>query len=536
MQEIENIIIPGRHHVLTNFHHEYLEQILGSDTLQDLNGKTFKLRSHPNVIWAVTSANHNNTKRNPLLGSRREQAIELFANAFDIEGFSYLINDLGYTPRFADFVVKEIEVQSRGQFRISPQNTAVWCSTPAVIAMYEKLGYMILPAELGQGEPVRYDHVTPWECVLAIAKAGPGWREDPIYLTEVHPTSRAVLEKYRLGDLIVEVHTDPLLGEEGDITDTRDYETYRQAFEEGAQRKYELIRPYIKNGRIVDIGCATGAILKLMSEDQKLLEADLYGIEASQKLYRICEQRRQEGHFKNENTFFYQRNIMTDVIFPNDSVDTTTTFSLTHELESYLGRDALLEFINRLYQHTATGGVFINSDVVGPDQKDLTVLLKLNDSDGTTETWDQISEEPKLETHELKKLSTLGRFRRFSRDFRAQEDQRIQFREALEFGENYVELRLADACDFLSKKDYTDSWYSEMHETFCYWNFDDWKQAVAKAGFSVNEASHAYRNEWIVEHRYTGHAELFTVSEGQLVPLDFPVTNMLLVAEKISKQ
>jgi ubiquinone/menaquinone biosynthesis C-methylase UbiE len=139
-----------------------------------------------------------------------------------------------------------------------------------------------------------------------------------------------MLEKYHLGELVIEVFNDPLLGDEGDITETRDYQTYRQAFEDGAERKYRLIAPHIKGGRIVDIGCATGSIIRMMSKDKSLVESDIYGIEASRKLYDICEQNRQDGYFSNENVFFYQRNIMTGTIFPDNSIDTTTTLSLTH--------------------------------------------------------------------------------------------------------------------------------------------------------------------------------------------------------------
>jgi hypothetical protein len=84
----------------------------------------------------------------------------------------------------------------------------------------------------------------------------------------------------------------------------------------------------------------------------------------------------------------------------------------------------------------------------------------------------------------------------------------------------------------MSKKDYVDSWYSEMHETFCDWNFNDWKSAVEAVGFNVLPASHAYRNDWLVENRYKNKIELYEKVDDSLVLLDFPVTNLLLIAEK----
>ena len=94
-------------------------------------------------------------------------------------------------------------------------------------------------------------------------------------------------------------------------------------------------------------------------------------------------------------------------------------------------------------------------------------------------------------------------------------------------------LRLQDACEFLSKKDYTDNWQSEMHERFCFWSFAQWQQAVLDAGFRMAPASRAYVNPWIVENRYRGKAELFQRTPVGLQPLDYPVTNMVLAADRI---
>ena len=70
--------------------------------------------------------------------------------------------------KFADFTIKEISVQSRGQFNINPTNTAVICSTPSVITLYKNLGYPILPAELISMEDQQYSCKRPWDIVLAM--------------------------------------------------------------------------------------------------------------------------------------------------------------------------------------------------------------------------------------------------------------------------------------------------------------------------------------------------------------------------------
>jgi hypothetical protein len=71
-----------------------------------------------------------------------------------------------------------------------------------------------------------------------------------------------------------------------------------------------------------------------------------------------------------------------------------------------------------------------------------------------------------------------------------------------------------------------------MHETFCYWSFAQWRQAIEAAGFALHPASHVYSNAWIIDNRLRGKVEFFRQIDGQLEPMPYPVTNMVLVAEK----
>lgn len=71
-----------------------------------------------------------------------------------------------------------------------------------------------------------------------------------------------------------------------------------------------------------------------------------------------------------------------------------------------------------------------------------------------------------------------------------------------------------------------------MHETFCYWDFEEWKQQLEVAGFSIHASSKAYINDWIVNKRLKGKAALFTFRDGILCEMDYPVSHMLLVGIK----
>ena len=71
-----------------------------------------------------------------------------------------------------------------------------------------------------------------------------------------------------------------------------------------------------------------------------------------------------------------------------------------------------------------------------------------------------------------------------------------------------------------------------MQERFCFWTFDDWRLALETIGFKINSRSRAYRNDWIVESRWQDKVGLFEEVNGELTPLEYPVTTMMIVAEK----
>lgn len=537
---MSHLLFPGRHHLLTNFQAEYLTLLTSGDpaSLRDVNGIPLGLCDRiDTVIWAVTSANHFNTRRNPLPSYRRVAAIEEFASALDADSFVYMIDDVGHTAHFAEYVLKKIAVESNGRFTLDPQNTLVGCSTPAVIDMYAQLGFKILPFELADRAAGTYAAETPWQLLMHIVEAhrqGRDWHRDEHFLRKVSAASRRLFVRYDFGELVAGLHDDALLTEDGDLTATRDYQTYMRAFDDGAERKYQLVREWLVPGRIVDIGCCTGSILREMTRDDGLRESDFFGIEAARPLYAECLHRKEQGAFANDNVFFYQRDFASGPIFPANSVNTFTTFSLTHEIESYHGRDMLERFMRLLHAQLASGGRWINVDVVGPPDRDQLVWMWLCTEDGELTGDDtSLADLPRERVVEhVERLSTLGRFLRFARDFRREEGYRLAFEPVQHEGVQYVQLRLEDACEFLSKKDYADNWQSEMHERFCFWSLADWTAAVQRAGFRVHSATRAFLNPWLVEHRYQGKVKLFRAAGTQLEPLPFPPSNLVLVAEK----
>ncbi len=533
-----NLLIPGRHHLLTTFQFQELTKIINKNlhTIPDVNKQALWLDGKiENIIWAVTSANHANTRRNPIAWTRREAAIEEFSRDLWVakHSFVYHIDDIGANPKFAEYIIKKIEVESDGQFTLTPENTVIAVSTIPVIEMYEKLWFKVLPLELEDREHNTLKTKTAWQHltnIVDLINDDKDWSQEDSVLEWVSKATRHMYQKYKLADLIQRIHADPLLWEDGDITETREYNTYVRAFDEWAERKYALIKNYLLPGKIVDIGCCTWSVIKEMTKDTRFVESDFYGIEVANKLYNECLKRKEEWYFLNDNVFFYKRNVAQSPIFPDNSIQDFTTFSLTHEIQSYQGSETMNKFLQLIYKQLAIGGRRINVDVVGPEHKSDQILMKLNKDDGQSDDREKPFNGNSTEfSHYLSTFSTYARFLRFAQDFRAHEWYKLPYKIVEKVGETYIQTSLQDACEFLSKKDYIDNWHSEMHETFCFRSFSEWKEVLEQQWFSVHEDSLAYQNPWIIENRFKGKVELFDLKGNEM---DYPVTNILMVAQK----
>ncbi len=520
------LLIPGRHHLLTNFQEQYLSSISATGSVMDINSRKLPV-SIDALIFAVTSSNHSNTRRNPLPFYLRALAIEEFGKRLGLPTYIYGIDDVGNVSNFARYTVKRIYHDSEGQFELEPSNTLVMCSTP-VLEMYESEGFQILPAELEDRATWKHHAVMPWDIVERIASSA-DWATDPWVAKSMHPASLDVWTRYRSGEKVQLLFRDKMISDDGDITTTRDYNSYVREMDEIANLKYQQTAPFIRPGRIGDIGCAVGSWIRLACKEEKFRESDFYGIEVARHLFDVCQQRKHNGEFSNPFVFFSQRNAVTGLVFDRDSMNTIHTSSLTHEIESYGSREELLAFITNRFQELSNGGVWINRDVVGPYDADKIVLMRLNTTDGRNTDFQKVFPTRASLSEYLKGLSTFGRFLRFASDFRAKEGYRLQY-EQIEFEDGpYMKLSLRDACEFMSRKDYTDNWESEMHETFCFWDFDEWKANLVSAGFRIEPTSNAYANPWIVENRLKGKVTLFDLNR---IELPYPVTNMMMIASK----
>jgi hypothetical protein len=536
------LLFPGRHLLNTKFQEHYLWDALALPTCKKIS----------EIIFAVTSANQSHSRYNPIPFYERAISLDRFASQFKKSGTRYSIIGIPHfnpTGRFADYTVKEIKESTEGKLSLTPDNTVVLCSTQDLILQYEKLGFTVLTIEYDPSTK-KYITETPIEILKAIVKAGEGWRTDKNIKEKLSATTFETWNDFPdIPQTILRLWRDPLLTESGSLTLDRNYSAYAYGMSNDAliDFKYKDIRMAIKPGKIVDEGCADASLIVRLARD--FPDSDLVGIELTTEFTARCEERLRAGEFGGTYVHFHQRNLL-DKIFEDNTIDTTICNSTTHELWSYAEQEKSLRgYLQKKYDQTAPGGRLIIRDVVGPPDGEEEIYMKLSDSDGKdADILKKCPNRDSLKKH-LETLSTYARFIRFAKEYLADlreqarrgPETRMSFKEEAVGGERYVILSYKNSVEFMTKKDYTDNWKSELNEEFTFWNFDEWKQALADAGFHVLEnpndkegTSRVYTNPWVVENRYKGKVQLFKKINGCLVPVPYPPTNIVLVAEKLA--
>ncbi|MBI1970023.1 methyltransferase domain-containing protein [Candidatus Woesearchaeota archaeon] len=339
----------------------------------------------------------------------------------------------------------------------------------------------------------------------------------------------------------------PAINSRGDLTETRDYASY--AFRMGntdiIELKFQDIKEFLLPGMMVDEGCADGTLLVPVAK--AFPDSQLLGVEITAAFIQRAEERKAAGEYGGASVTFLQQNIA-ESLFAPETIDTTICNSVLHELWSYCNRAETIEtYFAEKFRQLREGGRLVIRDVVGPENKEQEVYLWLNDQDGTNDDIFKVYEDPRSLEEHLNRLSTYARFRRFAEDYlqdmrakgRREEETRVQYREEVMDGKRFMVLRLKDAVEFMTKKDYTNNWQSEMNEEFAFWDFGQWKEALRKADFHVLEnaaepkkGSRTYVNPWIVKNRWEGNVALYRKTEKGLTPMEYPVTTMILVGEK----
>lgn len=549
------LLFPGRHLLNTKFQETYVDDIL-QKPISDLEivgslPQSLADQKIDTIIFAVTSFNQSHSRYNPIPAYLRAINLDRFARQFkEKHGIDYKIIGIPHfnpTDKFVDHLIKEVYEQSEGQLSLSPHDTCVLCSTPALIQHYTQAGYAVLPAEY-DFQKEQYIAEAPIDIIKKVVAAGSSWNSDQEIRNSMADTTATMWEDFPdVAKTVIRLWKDPLLTDSGSLTKERNYSTYAYEMNNTVLMdiKYADIKDGIVPGKIVDEGCADAALIVRLAED--FPDSDIIGIEITTEFTARCQERMRAGEFGGTFVHFHQRNLF-DTIFTDNSIDTTICNSTTHELWSYGDKEkSIHDYLLKKYRQTRAGGHIVIRDVVGPEDKEREVYMKLAQDDGVDEDIFKVCDSRESLQEHLAQLSTYGRFLRFAEDFlkdmrisgKRGEESKIIFREESVDGQKYIVLRLKDAVEFMTKKDFINNWNSELNEEFAYWSFSEWKQALINTGFTVLEnesdsmiASRSYTSEWIVDNRWKGKVELYDYVDGELKEVSYPPTHMVLIGEK----
>ena len=528
---VSTLLFPGRHLVHTRFQAEYILSLLGhcAGTPQVQTGH----KPIEHIVFAISSSNQENSRYTPIPFHARVLGVDRFAQELRRTAeFTYSIVGIphyGHTVDFASFTLKEVAGQLGKVLVVG--DTLVLCSTPEVSRLYAALGFSIAPAE----QSVQPMPALPIDLVRTIGESPSPWDQEPKVLANLSPSTYSLFKDFpEIPAQIARIYRDPITTQTGGLTERRNYNVYARGMNDIVGMKYRDIRRAIRAGRIVDEGCADGALLAEIARD--FPDSDLYGIDISAEFAARFQERKRSGGFGNVYACFHLRNLLEPVFGPG-SIDTTISSGTLHELWSYAGQEKTIRaYLAAKFKQLRPGGRLVIRDVVGPENGDATVLLSCCTTDGVP-----LPEPPPADRSRkfLQGLSTHGRFKLFARDF-LQNRQGEQTRVTFEETPGGFLLPLRTAAEFLSKKDYLDNWCSEMNEEFCFWDYARWRQVLQEAGFYVMESnrqpsagSRAFVNPWIVKHRYSGSAQLLDPRDPAK-SVAYPPTTMVLVAEKPS--
>lgn len=544
------LLFPGRHLVNTRFQEACLLEALRRPIadLETLGGPRPE-GELDEVVFAITSANQAHSRYNPIPLHVRAVGVDRFArrikDALEIEYRVVGVPHFDRTDRFCEHVLKAVREDTEDDLRLTPANCVVICSTPGLIDDWAALGFAVLPAEhAGPDLPPRA--AFPIDLVKRIAALGPGWETDRELRLALAPASFALLTDFpEVPRRIARLYRDPLLTESGSLTETRDYGTYARAMDSIIHLKLKEIAPGITPGKIVDEGCADGALLVQLAK--AFPDSDFIGIDIAAEFIARAHERQRAGEFGGAFVHFHQRNLL-EPIFEPGSIDTTICNSTLHELWSYgAGQPTVEAYLAEKFRQTRPAGTLVIRDVVGFPERDQVVLMLCDDQDGSNDDAFADREDTAALAAHLGGLSTRARFLRFARDFQADlrkagrrgEESLVRFEEVTVAGKPGFRLRWQDGVEFLTKMTYVDNWRAEMNEAFAFWSFDEWKAALRRAGFAVVEdpadpprGSHAYLNAWRVANDFRGKVAFFAETPDGPAPLPLPPTNMILIGRK----
>lgn len=244
------------------------------------------------------------------------------------------------------------------------------------------------------------------------------------------------------------------------------------------ERSKRIIR-YVEAGKIVELGCGSGATLSILAEH--FPNSIIIGVDNSEK--KLCE-----VNAKNLKNVIPVKADITSKIFPGCTFNTAILKFSLHEVGSVYGEDGVIRTLTNSYNILKPGGKLILYEHLRLDPEKVRMRIK----------------------HDYIKR----RFMKFAEEFKP---RNVQY----EIKKDWVVLDKADCLEFLTKYASKD-WEEEMKEAHYFYTLDDFRQRLLKTGFSIK-----------TERKYKFEKRIWK-EKLEIVDVNFenPESYILMVAER----
>lgn len=474
------LLIPSRHIIHSKDHVRLIHD-------------TFAAGKYDKVVFAITSYNLNNCKYSPVPLLTRVNFIDAlifelkskFEFSFTIVNVPHYKSDHNYIPK----IIKHVEVESG--LELNKDNTEVIALGASIANLFRKSEYNVHYSEC-------IGHVELLEALLDD-------NDDKYFYDHISDSSKYVLEnRTEILSAVENIWHDTILKEMGSLTDNRDYNIYTRDMSNAAiiEVKYNDIKNYIVEGKIVDEGCADAMLFAPISRDYP--DSDLIGVDISNDFIARANENIRRGIYGGSFVTILQANLLYNNFKPS-SINTFICNSTMHEIWSYNNKlESVNNYLSAKYGQLEIGGRIIIRDVIGPEDKSRVVLLRNIEEGGDANFEKFMSDFKHLSADDTYEKITINNL-------------------------NYYKIRMKCVAEYLLHKDYRSNWNSEMCEEFCHFNIADWQNIAKDNNFKLVTAN-AYLSDWIKSNRYDGRVEIMDAETMNI--LDFPNTNAVIVMEK----
>jgi ubiquinone/menaquinone biosynthesis C-methylase UbiE len=208
------------------------------------------------------------------------------------------------------------------------------------------------------------------------------------------------------------------------------------------ERRSKRIIPYVKGGKIVELGCGTGATLSILSK--AFPRSIIVGVDHNMDCLEVVNRRRLEN-------VIAMKGDITQNIFPSSSFDTVIFKFSLHEVYSSNGNEGVNKALRNAYEILKDDGVLIIYELLKPN--------------------------PRKVEFRIKQDAYKVRFERFVEEFAP---RKVKY----EMKGEWISLDISDCLEFLTKYG-ASRWKEEMREEHFFYTEEDFKQVLMNAGFNI---------------------------------------------------